>query len=762
MENTKRLNLATTEYWLIASALFLTAFGVGVWGFLKTDALQLENFFYAVYYTLQLIFIDPPSLFYETTNWQLLVASVILPLFPAVAIFKLIARVFGVQVSLWRLFFWKDHHVFLGAGKLTAGVIDAVMANNSSLKALIVDKDVEQMVCNHIRANHRKQIRMLEHDVNERKFLRALRLHKADTIYVFTGDDQRNLEVSQKIIELLKQQTNLKGKRLVVNVESTQLRDFMSESLPFQWLRKQGVEVTWLSAQKQAAQEMLVRYPPSNYVKQSLHVGLIGDGPLVKDVVGQLIKQTLLDYSVDEHKARLDITLFSPDEALYQEVLDCYPVLAANSSVDEYGGLAPLAHVTHKRMSSTGLTPSSLAGVSRPLDAVYVLEKTDLDCVNSAFKAAQALVTTLANESDKPRIIVGLLGDSFRSIEDLYQSLGSAHRQIFQDVSWFHRLRDSFDQSEDYPGETVDLLGRPNSDFYYKKYSGKADATDEELENEFIENWRQKAEAFRDSDRQAGYHALTKLRFLGFALERRSVLTHVYSHLTYFVDDTHAIINQMLVALEKQCSRADAEKSIFDSLSRLPKRLELMLETIMIANPEGLSSRLNETLELCFSKARENKQFSLDQKNRLEAKLRGTIDNFFLDERDRQKLAHEAKVSLTQHKHELAQIEHRRFVNERIIDGWLCDSFIKNDVLNNSNEEPKSRKVHKLNHTIVDNQTLIEMDQITRSKEADKDDDVVEGLERALDDQDLMKRFILYRLPEEKLVSVNIPEGAKQ
>lgn len=98
----------------------------------------------------------------------------------------------------------------------------------------------------------------------------------------------------------------------------------------------------------------------------------------------------------------------------------------------------------------------------------------------------------------------------------------------------------------------------------------------------------------------------------------------------------------------------------------------------------------------------------------------------------------------------MGKIEHRRFINERIIDGWLCDSYVKNDVLERNNKAPKSRKTYKLNHTLVDNETLVKMDKITGHDEKSKDDGVVRCLTEVLDDTELMERFIIYRLPSEQ------------
>ncbi len=766
MGSDNQINLATTNSWLFASALFVIAFALGVWGFLETDELGLENFFYANYYTLQLIFIDPPDLFYKTNNWQLIIASVALPLFPAVAILKLITRVFGVQLRLWSLSFWSGHHVFLGAGKLSSSVIDAVNAQGDQ-KILAIDIDNEQMTCNYLRKN--QGVKMLEHNVNEWQFLRALRLHKAHSVYVFTGDDNRNLEVAQKIVDILsKRGPGDRLERLVINIESTHLRDLFSESRDFKKLREKDIDVTWLSARRQAAQEIIGRYPPSNYPKKYLHVGLIGNGPLVKDVVGQLIKQTLLDYSGDEQNVKLDITLFSSDTEIYQEVLDEYPVLASDKSADEYGGLAPLAHIEHKLISSSGITPQKIQSLNTPLTAVYVLEGTDRGCVNGAFKAAQAYVSMLRKPSDKPRIIVGLLGDTYRTIADLHDALGDAHKQVFEDVSWFHRLRDSVDQSENYPCETMDLLGRAISDFYYKDYyvtpsdwegdfprgewptvgncrcNGKPQSIkDKDLRN----NWLQKSEAFRDSDRQAGYHALTKMRFLGFAMERRSVVDHLYSNLANL---SHQFFNDMSKVLNRHECFSDKQSYLTARFDQRLQAIDTILETILIARPTDLSSQFKVLIKNQFEKFCDNNGFTPQHKSKFEKDLKSLIDDFFEGADRKQTRIKEAKEALEKKSLQLGKIEHRRFINERIIDGWLCDSYVKNDVLERNNKAPKSRKTYKLNHTLVDNETLVKMDKITGHDEKSKDDGVVRCLTEVLDDTELMERFIIYRLPSEQ------------
>lgn len=766
MDDKKAINLTTTERWLIASVLFLLSFVLGVWGYLATGVIGLDNFFFAVYYTFQLVFIDPPSVFYQEPNWQLLVASVVLPLFPAVAILKLLARIFGVQFSLWGAYLRPYKHVFLGAGKLSTSVIDALNTNGDK-RILAIDIDGEKMTCNYLRKM--QKVKLLEHNVNERKFLKALRLHRADTIYVFTGDDRCNIEIAEKISEIiLHDRRGERPVRMIVNIESLLMRDLISDSRLFKQMRAAGIDITWLSAQQQAAQEIVGRYPPSNELKKCVHVGILGDGPLVNGVVGQLIKQTLIDFTGDEHEARLDITLFSQSDTLYRELLSDYPVLAADASAMEYGGLAPLAHVRHHATSGAGLLPRDLRQLERPLDAVYILEKEDHRCVHSAFSTAQAFLTQFTNVKLLPTIVVGLLGDQYRDIKDFYYSLGNNHKQIFESMSWFHRLSDSFDQRESYPGETVDLLGRAISDFYYREFylrgsdwsshlpagqwpvvgNCKCEGPPPKIEAQDLENnWLGKSEAFRDSDRQSGYHILTKLRFLGYVMERRVVLERLHFHLTELMND---LFLGMRAVVGRHTCFTNKKSYLEAGLAKERNNIETLLETVLIAAPEGLTDKLVEVIKQHFqplieSIDRKVSKEAFDETTAAAAEAVWNALNEFFDSGPG--VIHKAINDSLEHNIEaLASLEHRRFVNERIIDGWLCDVLIKDAALIQG-KRPRPRKNYKLNHTIVDNETLAELDAITKSNEKSKDDGIVRCVKNALSNKDLMEKFIVYRMP---------------
>lgn len=732
MDRNDQVNLRATRIWVYAILSFTIILVIGFFGYLDTPVLrviaQKENavpWFSALYYSFQLVFLDAPDFFHQSLtsqNWKLIVAAFLLPLFPAFALFRLLTRIFGVQLSLIRLAFFPRKHVFLGAGRLSASVVDSLKSRdgraNKNSSILAVDINNEQANSRHIREC--SQVMMLEHDVNDRHFLKTLQLHKAASIYVFTGDDTRNLEIGLKVAETLTQKNSKTVQRLIINVESPQLRSLAAENNSIKQLIKDGVDVLWLSGATHAARALINQYPPSNSVPKSLHVGVLGGSTLVHEIAAQLVKQSLIDNTSQHYPASLHITIFGNDESEYQQLLAQHPVLAAEPTDKEYGEIAPPAQVQFVKIKAAAITPKDIARAldsknKQAFDAVYVTETNDRACVGSAFRVKQAL--TFHGYVDT-KIIACISGDVYPNCSALLRELSADMHSVLGNVSWFHPHADAFDPYDNYPGETTELLGKYIEYAYGALFEGGIKKASEKPDlGKVKEKWLALTESFRDSNRQASDHYAVKLRYLGYVVERRSVLENLRRHL------------EVKAPILMRAAKDQLLNILFE-----------LINAVLIAIPTDLQKKLNELkLEGLSEKA-------------FVSTVMSTIETYFDDDTKKQKLLEVINKDALDHIENLSVLEHERFINERLMDGWLCDQEDLRDAL--AGVEPKqARKKLQFNHTLVTNILIKEMDAAKKLKNnngpTQREKDQVNSLvmKHAFQEEDIRKRFIIYRIP---------------
>lgn len=527
MNNDNKIDISSTSFWLILVTGYVLFLALATYGYASSGAEQtgwqasaawgdnLTRLYTAAYYAVQLTFFDASDSFHTHLNWPLALSGFLLPLFPAVALLQLLARVFGVQRKFLVLKLRPAEHVFLGGGSITRGLVDTLETkHNTSL--LVIDADIER--CRARQTRRRRRFMLLEHDVNDSRFLFALRLHKAQCIYIFTGDDERNLLVARKVAQrLLAQRGTLAPLQLVVNVESRQLLSLAAEEPDFVRLRQRGVDLIWFAAAEEKARGLTRCYPVVERPKPTVHVGLCGNSPDVPELVLQVIRQTPVLPDDDNDKPRLHITLFSTTADRYQQLLANCAVLDDRQRGAEYQLASALAQIEWVQVPETGMTPESVREAERrhgrlPLDSLYVLEASDYSCFMSVFAARQSL--TVVQPQQQTRLACLLAGDVYANADDA----GKAFAAMFAGVRgafWFHGVFDLFDENEGYPGEVSDVIGREVNAAYAttKETSPEKPSLAQEQSQ-----WLALAEKYRASSRYAGDHFDMKLRYLGLRL----------------------------------------------------------------------------------------------------------------------------------------------------------------------------------------------------------------------------------------------------
>lgn len=517
------LTVNTLRIMLYACVAFTVLFGIGVYGFLLFGSSWLQ----AIYGTVKLVLVDAPDTILQRGNWALVVAAFTLPLFPAAAILSLLGAAAGVQWQLLRVVAKPRRHVFLGAGKMAASVAQTLGARGE--KSLIaIDQNIEGQHALSIAAQAGALV--LQHDVNNSLLLRKLRLQRADTIYVFTGDDQQNLVIARKVIHQLKNARN--SPRLVINIESANVLRLVTEEESFRAYQRKA-ELLWFSGPHQKAREITKRFPirlvSSQQQPGPVHVGIVGQGADAEALLLQLAKQN----SVLRNE-RLHITLLGSDPQRFAAFMLNYPMLSTANSDPEYGGVAPNIQLNFMQIGDAGVTPqvvraSIQAQQNEPFQVVYIIEPNDYQAITETVRMCQ--VMTAMNMT--ARVVTCIAGNEFESLAQVHKAV--AHFGAALDkVTWFHALADLFDRHEHYPGELSDIFGLLVHSAYRAIYTEPPlQAHQANLQTEFEQRLHRVAaaakhewltqlpEAFKASSRQSGDHIFVKLREIGFQLRLR-------------------------------------------------------------------------------------------------------------------------------------------------------------------------------------------------------------------------------------------------
>jgi hypothetical protein len=521
------IDIRTLRLLFYAVVTFTLLFALGVYGFWALGAPLLSS----IYYSVQLVVLEAPDVLHDGPNWAILIAAFTLPLYPAAALLGLLGSAIGVQWSLVRLQFSPREHVFLGTGRLTASLVDTLQAQKK-LSILAVDINTDQKHAR--RVLQCANAMLLRHDINDSFVLRKLRLKRAKCVYIFAGDDDRNLEIARKIIALFANERSKGGlPRLVINIESADMLALATEEDCFQAYQKQG-GILWFSAPEQSARELLKQHPPrlesSLNAQHPLHLGIVGQGLVAEELVLQAAKQ-----SASLADTVTAITVFGESRERFDQVIASHPVLAAQGDEPEYGEVVPLVNIHFVQVGGQGLAAQAVREASQaqgevPLQVLYIVEGSDYRCLTSTLRAKQAISAL----SLSTRLVARLTGSQFNRCSEARAALKNKHEAL-DGVTWFHGVFDVFDEQEAYPGETADAFGLLIHAAYSAIYHGEpltADAPDlqarfEKRLNEVMPSARAEwqgdlREDFRASSRQSGDHLLVKLRELGFELVRSS------------------------------------------------------------------------------------------------------------------------------------------------------------------------------------------------------------------------------------------------
>lgn len=452
---------------VVITTLFITCFSISVWGY------WLENlgFFEAVYRSIQLLVLnanfDAISL---PMSWQLEIARFCLPLFPVLAVVGLLLNYFMRQWLILRSHFFSPDAIFFGIGR-TAHAISISLPKNRRL--LVVDLASKTDTIVRLMSMH--TILFIEADATNRSILSRLPLMKTKDIYIFTGDDQKDLDIalviSRHIISQAKEKTSIP--KLIVDVDDHILLQMAQSESSFADYRAKGGEIQWFSAQRKAARALLQQFPvldkPSS-PQQTVHVAIVGFDDFQQDVIKQILQT-----SIYLHAEKLHISVFTAEVDAYQRfVMQYAPLFAGENDNLQSPGILPLAtlnlFVTDLSATQQQQVKKAVELVGNSFDIVYVHAETDYNALFHSQRIKQAILSLGLSS----RIVCMLNGSHFFRLQDAQaftQKRDLQDNQIkpkpaYKDICLFH-CRESLVQSgENYPGEKMDRLGLVIHNYY--------------------------------------------------------------------------------------------------------------------------------------------------------------------------------------------------------------------------------------------------------------------------------------------------------
>lgn len=559
----KGINIEKLKVLYYSATSFLIIFSIGFIGFYKLNSSALDS----LYLTIQLTLVQATYPISEYP-WSVKLAAFFLPLYPAATLLSLLVSAMGLQLSLIKHQFKPRTHVFMGAGRLSASLIRTINERDIKQKILAVDINIQQKYAS--RVSKFANTLIVQHDINNNNALRKLNLSRTKFIYIFTGNDEQNIEISKKIILILNR-TYINPPHLIINIESSDLLHIVSEEKIFREYQYKG-GIYWFSAPEQSAREILKKHPLwiQSSLKSSipLHVGVSSLNINSEALILQIVKQ-----GISLNKTKIHVTVFGDSLKKFNQFLDAYPVLRALGNELEYGKIGTLAIIKFVEIGSRGITPKQIRQSHAkheniPLQVLYLTEDSDYKSLTSTLQAKQALSSLDLNT----RVVTRIAGSQYDQCQEAQEAI-SCNNQILTTTFWFHGVFDIFDEVETYPGETADTFGRlinaaysaigygeplnTNDPKFQEKFEFKLDQVLDSSTKEWQSHLR---ENFRSSSRQCGDHIFVKLRELGFKLERCCMGGDVSPQLIEEVTD--AIERHLPSMLEMEHKRFVTERLI--------------------------------------------------------------------------------------------------------------------------------------------------------------------------------------------------------
>ncbi len=528
--------------WFTLALLFAIGIILGLWG-ARHDNIAWSD---ALYLTMQMILANvsypiPPVT--ENVNWQFQVARLLLPAVAAWTTIGFVARLAGQHLWFLSLRFpCYPYIVFLGAGRIGSAIASKLHQIHPQHKIIAVD-----LTTNREHARHLEQscgASLIVGDATDIGLLRRLNLPKAKAIYIFAGDDQRDLEIAFEVVQMIP----LDGPKpdINVDVDDKSLVRIANLREPLQAFQKENGKLRWFSSHTQAARTLFLKHPPTTIPSMSItanvHIGVVGFGEMAQELVLQAVR-----HCVYLNEQPLLISIFGDDPAAFESFLFRNPVLDHQKTDAAYGGLPRLAILKFYKIHPVSPAPVTVSEAVHlaPLSKVYVTGANDQACQTASFRFRQ---TMMAIKQTNVEIVCCLPGTHYINLQEIEAEKRHSKESLgfYENITLFHATSSFFGANEVSPGGDADRFGVWIDAAYraiYKKGNeqlfapirtsddplvfGEVQRKARDVAKTAIDSslsdakaaWETAlSEAFRSSSRQSGDHIFVKLRELGFSL----------------------------------------------------------------------------------------------------------------------------------------------------------------------------------------------------------------------------------------------------
>lgn len=520
---------------LFVGGLILAFSGAFAWTSSISDSLYLVS---------QMIVANgsfPPLKTGTEVNWQLQVSRLLLPIVAAYTTIRFVISLGQQKITLFRLKFLQKHIVFLGAGRVASAIVSGLHRVNPDQRIIALDISTSSTHIQYLKETC--CVQMIEGDATDRSLLERLNLSHAKAIYIFTGHDQRDLDILFEVVRMIP----LNGDKpdIYTDVDDRSLVRAANLSNSLCSYQKAGGRLRWFSCHALSARALFLKHSPkpepSSDQVGPVHVGVVGFGTFAQEIVLQAIR-----HCVYVGEKPISISIFAHSQFLFEQFLLRYPVLDSRRADLAYGGLTPLANIQFFELDLTAPSPAVVraATTEHPLSVVYVAGETDQDSQIASFRFRQALVAT---EHASVQTVCCLPGTHYIDLEQAVaeQRASDKNGEFYENITLFHTTSAFLGRKESSPGSDADRIGI-HVDAAYRAHSEiekllntVADQkntlpVDQEMTNvwdrlelaiqsEFVnaaKEWETRlSEDFRWSSRHCGDHLFVKLSELGFSLQ---------------------------------------------------------------------------------------------------------------------------------------------------------------------------------------------------------------------------------------------------
>lgn len=416
----------------------LLAIVLGLWGFVAPTTGTWVDWHAAVVKTLQLFMSNVSPT--EMTTLPAQIAALLAPVAViGTAVFAFGARLRRYSWEIW-LRFRPASHLFLGNGETAAAIACHQRKHGSDCVGLDPQGETPFTQAMELEGGAWFVDRGDARSVDD---LQRLNAGQANNIWVLTGDDTRNLEVAQRVIEVCRYSRKRPGSdqtptRLNILVNDRELirglhtlfggvpagkggeqADGLIRGRHTLFGGSTDIDIEFFSILRSAARELLRQHPPPllrppTQERPSLsdgtvvHLAVIGDGPLAEAIVVHAV--THLVYA-EQPSDCLRISLIGRGaEMLNERLRRKFPALDPATARDpRFAPLLPLARITTHVCEATEILPDDWCRLQaeQAFAIIYVACDQNLHTVGAATRVAA--LRDLPPVREQPQPIVACL-----------------------------------------------------------------------------------------------------------------------------------------------------------------------------------------------------------------------------------------------------------------------------------------------------------------------------------------------------------------